>query len=39
MNWKLYAATGRDHSFFEGLNALYGVAVYYQRLHEEETST
>lgn len=38
MNWKLYAATGRDHSFFEGLNALYGISVYYQRLYEEETS-
>jgi hypothetical protein len=38
MNWKLYAATSHDHSFFEGLNALYGIAVYYQRLYEQETS-
>jgi hypothetical protein len=38
MNWKLYVATGCDHSFFEGLNALYGIAVYYQQLYKEETS-
>jgi len=38
MHWKLYAAAGRGHGFFEGSNALYKIAVYYQRLYEEETS-
>ena len=32
MHWKLYSACGRDHSFMEGMNALYAVATHYQRL-------
>jgi hypothetical protein len=38
MHWKLYSAAGRKHSFFEGLNALYAVAVYYARLFNANTS-
>lgn len=32
MHWKLYSACGRDHSFMEGMNALFAVATHYQRL-------
>jgi hypothetical protein len=32
MHWKLYSACGRDHTFLEGMNALYAVVTHYQRL-------
>lgn len=32
MHWKLYSACGRDHSFMEGMNALFAVATHFQRL-------
>ncbi|KAI0683118.1 hypothetical protein BC835DRAFT_1311235 [Cytidiella melzeri] len=32
MHWKLYSAVGRNHTFLEGLQALYKVAEYYQRM-------
>lgn len=38
MHWKLYSACGRDHSFMEGMNALYAVASHYQRLHDGVSS-
>jgi hypothetical protein len=38
MHWKLYSAAGRRHPFFEGLNALYAVAVYYSRLFDANDS-
>ena len=38
MHWKLYAATGRNHSFLEGLQALYAVAAYYECTYQEKTS-
>lgn len=31
MHWKLYSAVERDHSFLEGLQALFKVAEYYER--------
>ena len=33
MHWKLYSAAGRNHDFFNGLNGLYAVAVYYGNLY------
>jgi hypothetical protein len=39
MHWKLYAAARRKHSFFEGLKALYAIAVYYARLFNATNST
>ena len=38
MNWKFYAACGRNHSFLEGLRSLFAVAAYYQRLFDAESS-
>lgn len=32
MHWKLYCAAGRKHPMMEGMEALYKVAEYYQRL-------
>lgn len=37
MHWKMYSAAGRDHLFMEGLKAMYGVAVYFERMYEAET--
>jgi len=33
MHWKMYSAAGRDHDFLEGMNSLYAIAQYYQRIH------
>jgi hypothetical protein len=38
MNWKLYAACGRNHTFLEGLRSLYAVSGYYKRLSAAESS-
>ena len=38
MHWKLYAAAGRNHAFFEGLVSLHAVAVYFERLYKAEMS-
>jgi len=38
MHWKLYSAAGRRHPFFEGLNALYAVAMYYSRIFDANNS-
>ena len=38
MHWKLYSACGRDHSFMEGMNALFSVATHYQRLLDAVSS-
>lgn len=38
MNWKLYAAAGRNHALMEGLHSLYAVAAYYERLYRETLS-
>jgi len=38
MHWKLYSAAGKKHLFFNGLNALYAVAVYYARLFNANNS-
>ncbi|KIM36003.1 hypothetical protein M413DRAFT_32045 [Hebeloma cylindrosporum] len=32
MHWKFYSMCGRDHSFLEGMYALWAVATYYQHL-------
>jgi hypothetical protein len=32
MHWKLYSAVGRNHTFLGGLQALYKIAEYYERL-------
>jgi hypothetical protein len=37
MNWKLYSAAGRNHDFFNGLNGLYAVGVYYTNLYSAHT--
>ncbi|KDR77754.1 hypothetical protein GALMADRAFT_138815 [Galerina marginata CBS 339.88] len=37
MNWKLYAACGRDHACLECLRCLFAVAAYYQRILEAES--
>jgi hypothetical protein len=38
MHWKLYSAAGKKHLFFNGLNALYAVAIYYARLFNANNS-
>ena len=38
MHWKLYSACGRDHTFLEGMNALFAVATHYQRLFDGVSS-
>ncbi|KAF9533317.1 hypothetical protein CPB83DRAFT_903260 [Crepidotus variabilis] len=36
MHWKLYAACGRHHAFFEGFRALWAFCLYYQRQYQAE---
>jgi hypothetical protein len=38
MNWKFYAACGRDHSLMEGLRSIHAVALYYERLSNAQRS-
>ena len=38
MHWKIYSMCGRDHSFLEGMYALWAVANYYQRLMDAVSS-
>ncbi|CAA7259307.1 unnamed protein product [Cyclocybe aegerita] len=38
MHWKLYCACGRNHPFFEGLEALFKVTKYFQERHEAASS-
>jgi hypothetical protein len=33
MHWKMYSAAGCDHEFLEGMQLLYTIAQYYQRIH------
>lgn len=34
MHWKMYAGTGRDHDFLEGLEALWAFGRYYKRIQK-----
>ena len=34
MHWKLYAAAGKNHSFFEGLCSLQAVSQHFEQLYQ-----
>ena len=38
MHWKLYAAAGKNHTFFEGLRSLQAVSHHYEQLYEARLS-
>ena len=34
MHWKLYAATSKNHTFFEGLHSLKAVSQHYEQMYQ-----
>ena len=38
MHWKLYAAAGKNHTFFEGLCSLQAVSQHYEQLYQARLS-
>jgi hypothetical protein len=38
MHWKLYAAAGKNHTFFEGLRSLRAVSQHYEELYQARLS-
>lgn len=38
MHWKLYAAAGKNHTFFEGLRSLQAVSQHYEQLFQARLS-
>ena len=38
MHWKLYAAAGKNHTFFEGLRSLRAVSQHYEQLYHARLS-
>ena len=38
MHWKLYAAAGKNYTFFEGLRSLQAVSQHYEQLYQARLS-